>query len=75
MSVANRYKSLTLSGTECFAMLRAMAGREAHLVAQIQVSELHREADQNTYYLTTQLEDLRKVSAKFRTTPFIDGGL
>lgn len=75
MSVATRNKILTLSGAECFALLRAMATREHHLEVQLSNSELHQESGQIAHYMAGQLDDLRAVRAKFSTTPFTDGAL
>jgi hypothetical protein len=73
MSVANRYKSLTFSGAECFALLRAMATRENHLKTQLLTVEANQESALVAGYLTGQLEDLSNVLAKFSTTPFQEG--
>jgi hypothetical protein len=75
MSVTTRSKILTLSGSQCFALLRAMASRETFLQAQIEVGNRCCEDLQLITYLEAQLDDIRNVRAKFSATPFTDGAL
>ena len=73
MSVANRYKVLMLSGSQCFALLRAMANREAHLVDSIEAAETEKECLEVIGYMMGQLEDIRETRAIFNETPFQEG--
>lgn len=73
MSVANRYKVITLSGSQCFAMLRALAGRETDLAERIVQAERNREGQELLNYLTNQLDDVRSTRHQFNETPFSEG--
>jgi hypothetical protein len=73
MSVANRYKVLTLSGSQCFALLRSMNTREAWLVSQITAGKALDEEDTFTDYLQSQLDALRATRDTFSSTPFQEG--
>jgi len=64
----SRKKTLTLTGGECFALLRAMANREAVLVDQIDVADASKESLEILGYMHGQLDDLRAARAKFNAT-------
>ena len=70
MSVTKRCKVLTLSGSQCFALLRAMRVRENFLKHQIEHAECSHEPLEVIGYLQGQLEDLAATLAQFNTTPF-----
>ena len=70
MSVANRYKVLTFTGSQCFALLRAMAAREAHLVDQLAGALETRESLPVIRYMEQQLADIRATRQAFNATPF-----
>jgi hypothetical protein len=73
MSVANRYKVLTLSGAQCFTMLRAMATRETLLAAQIKLAEANGEGQELINYLQAQFDHIEAARATFNNTPFCEG--
>jgi hypothetical protein len=73
MSVTNRCKTVTFSGSQCFAMLRAMATREIHLIAQIKLAKLIDEDQELIGYLEDQLVDIRANRTAFKVAPFSEG--
>jgi hypothetical protein len=73
MSVANRYKVLTLSGSQCFALLRAMNTRETWLKGQIELAERNDESAEIQLYMHQQLVDILAVRDTFNSTPFQEG--
>lgn len=75
MSVANRYKVLTISGSQCFTLLRSLATRETWLTAQIELATRNSEGTEHQNYLEQQLVDLLATRAAFNNTPFADGAL
>lgn len=74
MSVANRYKVLTFTGSQCFALLRAMSVREAHLVDQLAAALQTREQAPVIRYMEQQLADIRATREAFNITPFMGAG-
>lgn len=73
MSVANRYKVLSFSGSECFALLRAMRGREDNLVDHIKAAHENGASQAVIDYMEHQLADLQAACSKFSNTPFQEG--
>lgn len=73
MSVANRYKLLTISGSHCFALLRSMATRETHLRSRLSEAILNSESLELIEYIEGQLTDLNGIRAILNDTPFQDG--
>lgn len=73
MSVANRYKVLSFSGSECFALLRAMRNREDNLVDHIRAAHENGASQAVIDYMDGQLDDLRAACLKFNITPFQEG--
>lgn len=73
MSVAKRYKTINLNGSQCFALLRSVASRDTWLTAQIELAQRMEETGEHLAYLLQQREEVLALRQLFNDTPFVEG--